>query len=174
MKKGLAIAFFVIAIIICVSRIGTPWSLFQELLVGSVENASDDTTIDQIETRIYALGGIEWAYVYELDGELEINVEGREFDHELRPDFCRNISEEVMCIVDDYGDKDLGFIYIYQNDSVDEDSISWYTNNGQYGYFVYTVDGEDYSYDNVTPDEMEKLINEEHKNNISVMGGALG
>ena len=92
MKKGLAIAFFVIAIIICVSRIGTPWSLFQELLVGSVENASDDTTIDQIETRIYALGGIEWAYVYELDGELEINVESREFDPEIFPDFCRNIS----------------------------------------------------------------------------------
>lgn len=174
MKKGLAIAFFVIAIIVCVSRIGTPWSLFQELLVGSVENASDDTTIEQIETRIYALGGIEWAYVYEFDGTLEVNVEGREFDPELFPDFCRNISDEVMDIMDDYSDRDLGFIYISQNDSAGSDAISWYTDNGQYGYFVYTVDGEDYSYDNVTVEEMAKLINEEHKGDLPAMGGALG
>lgn len=174
MKKGLAIAFFVIAIVVCASRIGTPWSLFQELLVSSVDNSSDDATLEQIETRLYNLGGIEWAYVYEFDGTLEVNVEGREYDPELFPDFCRSICDEVMNIMADYGDRELGFIYIAQNNSENNDSISWYTNNGQFGYFVHTVDGEDNSYDNVTLDEMGKLISGEESKDTPAMGGALG
>lgn len=176
MKKGLAIAFFVIAIIVCASRVDKSWSLFHELLVGSVPNASDDSTIDQIETRVYALGGIEWAYVYELDGELDINVEGHDYDPELFPDYCRNICDEVMNIMVDYPDRELGFIYIEQKNSANNDAISWYTDDGEYGYFVYTNGDSENSYDNISLEDMGKIIAGEAQdsNNLPAMGGALG
>lgn len=173
MRRGLAIAFFVISIIACVFMVGKPWNLFDELLVTSVTNSSDDTTISEIQDRIYALGGMEWVYVYRFDDSLEINIEAREYDPERFPDFAQNVCNEVMNIMDDYENiEKLGYIYISEYDSVTEDSISWYTNNGQRGYFVYTVGGEDVSHDNITLDEIREIILE--RKNPSAMGGAIG
>ncbi len=171
MKRGFAIAFFVLCIIACVFMIGKPWSLFEETLVTSVTNSSDDEIIAEIEDRIYELGGIEWAYVYRFADSLEISVEARDYDPQLFPDFAQNVCDEVEAIMNDYEDiEELGYIYISEYNSVTEDSISWYTNNGKRGYFVYTHDGEDESHDNMTLDEVREFL---EKKNISAMGGAL-
>lgn len=172
MRRGFAIAFFVISIIACVFMIGKPWNLFEEVLVTSVPNSSDDETIAEIEDRIYDLGGMEWVYVYRFDGDLEISVEARDYDPELFPDFAQNVCDEVMAIMEDYEDiEDLGYIYVSEYNSVTEDSISWYTNNCKRGYFVYVVDGEETTYDNLTIEEMRKII---EADNLSAMGGAIG
>lgn len=172
MRRGFAIAFFVLSIIACVFMVGKPWNLFEEVLVDSVTNSSDDETLAEIEDRIYDLGGLEWVYVYRFDDSLEVNVEAREYDPELFPDLAQNVCNEVMAIMDDYeGFEKLGYIYVSEYNSVTEDSISWYTDNGKRGYFVYTVNGEDITFDNLTIDEMRKVIEGE---NLSAMGGALG
>lgn len=174
MKKGFAIAFFVLSIISCVMMVGKPWSLFEELLVDTVTNASDDEDIAEIQNRIYELGGTEWVYVYKIGDSLEINVEARDYDPELFPDFVEYIRDEVMAILEDVTGTDaLGSLYISQVNSVTEETLSWYSTDGTKGYFSYLYDSEETSFNNVTPQELDEIIGE-LTGDLFAMGGALG